>query len=237
MIRPAIYSRVSTLDQSTDMQVRELREYCEKRSPKPPHRSEWSGPLPLPKSCNWSKPQEFTDAGVSSRKERRPGLDALMDAVRRRKVDIVVVWKFDRFARSTRELLEALAEFDALGVQFVSLHDQIDTTTPAGRFFFTIVAAFAELERDQIRERVRGGIANARAKGVQLGRPRTVAVDAGFASRVAKLRALGRSWASIWGKEGVSEGSGRRALIAALGKFPATARALSPQIRKKKGKT
>src|SRR5215468_3530445 len=134
-----------------------------------------------------------TDVGICGAKDKRPELDRLMADAHRRHFDAVVVWKFDRFARSVSDLLRALETFNALGIAFVSLSEQIDTTTPTGRMVFTVLGAVAELERSLIAERVRAGLRNARAKGKHLGRPR-VRVDA---ARIAALRAEGHSWASI----------------------------------------
>src|SRR6266446_3738195 len=100
-----------------------------------------------------------------------------MDDARKRQFDEIVVWRFDRFARSTKHLLLALEEFRSLGIQFLSYQENIDTTSPLGQAVFTIVAAVATLERDLIRQRVRAGLRNARAKGKRLGRPRAI-VDA-----------------------------------------------------------
>src|SRR2546428_13841831 len=116
-----------------------------------------------------------------------------MTDARARRLDAVCVWKFDRFARSLKNLVDSLAEFEALGVAFVSLHDGVDLSTPQGKLMFHIVAAMAEFERSLIQQRVRGGIANARAKGKQLRRPRAV-IDA---DRGLTLRAAGVSWAGI----------------------------------------
>ena len=118
----------------------------------------------------------------------------------RRRFDAVVVWKFDRFARSVSHLLRALENFNALGVGFVSLSEQIDTSTPTGKMVFTVLGAVAELERSLIAERVRAGLRNAKAKGTRLGRPR-ISVDA---SRVARLRAEGRTVREIAVTLGVS---------------------------------
>jgi DNA invertase Pin-like site-specific DNA recombinase len=126
----------------------------------------------------------------------------MADASRRR-FDVVTVWKFDRFARSVSHLLRALEQFNSLGIAFVSLSEQIDTTTPSGKVIFTVLGAVAELERSLIAERVRAGLRNARAKGKRLGRPR-VAVDA---ARIASLRAQGRSWPQIARELGVSVGT------------------------------
>jgi DNA invertase Pin-like site-specific DNA recombinase len=169
------------------MQTRELREYCERR--------------------NWKVTGEYVDAGVSGTKESRPELNRLMADAHRRRFDAVVVWRFDRFARSVSHLLRALEAFKALGIEFVSLSEQVDTSTPTGKMVFTVLGAVAELERSLIAERVKAGLRNARAKGKRLGRPR-VAVDA---ATVAALRAQGRSWREITVEMGISKGSAQRA--------------------------
>ena len=145
-----LYARVSTGEQNEGMQLREMRELAERRG--------WAQEL-------------FVDAGYSGAKETRPELDRMMGLVRRRKCDVVLVYRFDRFARSTRHLVNALDEFRALGVQFISVHEAIDTTTPVGRMAFQIFAAIAEFERELIRERVKSGMAHAKAKGQHVGRP------------------------------------------------------------------
>jgi len=173
--RVGIYARVSTSNngQSPEMQLRELREYCERRG--------------------WTVAGEYVDTGISGAKDRRPELNRLMADAHKRRFEVVAVWKFDRFARSVSHLLRALDTFRVLGIEFVSLSESLDTATPAGRMVFTILGAVAELERSLIAERVRAGLRNARAKGRQLGRPR-VAVDC---ARIARFRAQGLSWASI----------------------------------------
>jgi DNA invertase Pin-like site-specific DNA recombinase len=125
----------------------------------------------------------------------------------RRQADSVVVYRYDRFARSLRQLVNALCEFDALRIQFVSLHEGVDTSTPNGRLVFGVFASIAEFERELIRERVRSGLAVARAQGKRIGRPR-VAVDA---ARVAELRAQGRSWSKIADEMGLGLGTVHRA--------------------------
>src|SRR2546421_9377269 len=102
----------------------------------------------------------------------------------------LIVWRFDRFARSTKHLLLALEEFRVLGIQFISYQENIDTTSPLGQAIFTIISAVAQLERDLIGERVRAGLRNARAKGKRLGRPRTYVDE----HKVAAMRAEGASW-------------------------------------------
>ena len=168
------------------MQTRELREYCQRRG--------------------WEIEGEYVDAGVSGAKERRPQLDALLVACRKRRVDAVVVYRYDRFARSLRQLVNALEEFRSLGIEFISLHEGVDTSTPNGRLVFGIFASIAEFERELIRDRVKSGIAAARSKGKRLGRPR-VSVDA---TRIAALRDSGASWSAITRKLGLSAGTVKR---------------------------
>jgi DNA invertase Pin-like site-specific DNA recombinase len=188
-MRAAIYARVSTSNngQNPEMQLRELREYCGHRG------LEITG--------------EYVDAGVSGAKEHRPQLDALLSACRKRCVDAVVVYRYDRFARSLRQLVNALEEFRSLGIEFISLHEGVDTSTPNGRLVFGIFASIAEFERELIRDRVKSGIAAARSKGKRLGRPR-VNVDA---ARIATLRDSGASWGAITQQLGLSAGTAKRA--------------------------
>ena len=189
-MRVAIYARVSTLHgQDPEMQLRELREYCLARG--------------------WLVVGEYVDSGVCGGRESRPQLDTLMGEARRRAVDVVLVWKLDRFARSLKHLVNALAEFEALGVSFVSLRDNLDLTTPSGRLMFGIIACMAEFERSLIQERVRAGLRNARAKGKVLGRPR-VAADV---ERVKALRAGGASWSEVCRETGLSMGTAQRAAV------------------------
>jgi DNA invertase Pin-like site-specific DNA recombinase len=170
-MRVAIYARVSTANNGQDptMQTHELREYCDRRG--------------------WTVAGEYVDVGISGTKEKRPELDRLMTDAHRRRFDAVVVWKFDRFARSVSHLLRALETFKAQGIEFVSFSEQLDTSTPAGKLVFTVLGAVAELERSLIVERVKAGLRNARAKGTKLGRPR-MNVDA---ARIARLRSQGRT--------------------------------------------
>jgi DNA invertase Pin-like site-specific DNA recombinase len=181
-MRVAIYARVSTSNNGQDptMQTRELREYCERRG--------------------WTVAGEYVDVGISGTKERRPELDRLMADAHRRRMDVVAVWKFDRMARSVSHLLRVLETFKALGIEFVSLSEQIDTSTPMGKMVFTILGSVAEMERSMIVERVRAGLRNARAKGKTLGRPRAV-VDA---ARIACLRTQGRTVREIADELGYS---------------------------------
>lgn len=165
------------------MQLRELRDYCQRRG--------------------WEIAGEYVDVGVTGSKEQRPELDRLLAECRKRRVDAVVVYRYDRFARSLRQLVNALEEFRALGIQFVSLHEGVDTSTPNGRLVFGIFASIAEFERELIRERVRSGLAAARARGKRIGRPRKT-VDA---ARITRLREKGASWRAIAVQLGVSVGT------------------------------
>ncbi len=149
-MKAALYARVSTTNnQDPTVQTREMKEYCERRG--------------------WKIAGEYVDAGISGAREKRPELDRLMADAHRRRFDAIVVWKFDRFARSVSHLLRALETFKALGIEFVSLSEQVDTSTPTGKMVFTVLGAVAELERSLIAERVRAGLRNARAKGKKLG--------------------------------------------------------------------
>jgi DNA invertase Pin-like site-specific DNA recombinase len=151
--RAALYLRVSTADQKPDLQFDGLRAYAAR--------------------AELEVVKDYLDVGVSGRREGRPQLNALMTAARNREIDCVLVWKFDRFARSTRHLLAALEEFNHLGVRFVSVQDQIDTDSPMGRAMFTIIGAMAELESSLISERVSAGMKAAKVRGKRLGRPAT----------------------------------------------------------------
>ena len=175
-LRAAIYARVSTNNgQDPTVQTRELEEYCDRRG--------------------WKVADQYIDVGISGAKEKRPELSRLMADAHRRTFDAVIVWKFDRFARSVSHLLRALESFKALGIEFVSLSEQVDTSTPTGKMVFTVLGAVAELERSLIAARVKAGMRNARAKGKGLGRPRAT-VDA---RRIARLRAAGHSWLQLPG--------------------------------------
>ena len=151
----------------------------------------------------FATPRLDQDVGICGAKDKRQELDKLMQDAHKRKFDVVAVWKFDRFARSVSHLLRALDTFRVLGIEFVSLSESLDTATPAGRMVFTVLGAVAELERSLIAERVRAGLRNARAKGMRLGRPRTV-VDV---ARVHALRATGLGWKRIASKMGIGVGT------------------------------
>ena len=183
--RVAIYGRVSTTNHGQDvgLQTRELEHFAQARG--------------------WLLVDSYLDIGISGSKDKRPELDRLMAHAHKRRFDVVVVWRFDRFARSVSHLLRALETFNALGIAFVSLSEQMDTTTPTGKMVFTVLGAVAELERSLIVERVKAGLRNARAKGKTLGRPRVI-VDA---ARITALRAQGLSWAKIAEDLDVGEGT------------------------------
>lgn len=187
-MRIGIYARVSTKDQSCDLQLRDLRAYCAARG--------------------FDLIREYVDVGQSGAKDSRPELDKLMGDARKRQFDAVVVWKFDRFARSTRHLLLALEEFRALGIQFVSFQENVDTSTPMGRAMFAIISTIAQLERDLIKERVRAGIRNAQANGKKLGRP----ISAVNRERILQLKTDGLSLRQIAMSLGVGYGTVRSRL-------------------------
>jgi len=184
-LRVAVYARVSTLGkgQDTEVQLRELREYVSRRG--------------------WQLAGEYVDVGISGAKERRPQLDRLVADAHRCRFDAVAVWRFDRFARSVSHLLHALETFKALGIEFVSLSEQVDTSTPTGKMVFTVLGAVAELERSLIVERVKAGLRNARAKGKRLGRP-PKDLDTGI---VFALRREGLGWRAIAKQLGVGVGT------------------------------
>ena len=144
--------------------------------------------------------REYVDLGISGAKEKRPELDRLIADAHHRHFDAVVVWRFDRFARSVSHLLRALETFRVLGIEFVSLSEQVDTSTPTGKMIFTVLGAVAELERSLIVERVKAGLRNARAKGKHLGRPRKLR----DATEIKRLRVQGVSWRAIGKKLGVA---------------------------------
>src|SRR5438309_3988144 len=183
--RVAIYARVSTVNHGQDagLQTRELRQFAEARG--------------------WTIASEYVDSGVSGAKDSRPELNRLMADAHKRRFDVVLVWKLDRFGRSLRHLVNALAEFESLGIAFISLSDNLDLSTASGRLMFQIIGAMAEFERELIRERVKAGMKNARAKGTRIGRPRAN-VDA---AQVARLRASGASLRAIAAELGVSVGT------------------------------
>ena len=192
----AIYARVSTTDQSIEPQLLDLRQYARQRG--------------------WKIFREYGDTGISGTKDSRPALNELMNDARKRRFDVVLVWRFDRFARSTKHLVLALEEFRNLGIDFVSYQENIDTSSPLGAAIFTIISAVAQLERDIIAERVKAGLRRAKERGKRLGRPR-VAVDVekadqlrtrGFSLReVARLLHVSKS--TLYDALRLKDGNGR----------------------------
>jgi DNA invertase Pin-like site-specific DNA recombinase len=174
--------------QDIHLQTRELQQFCKARG--------------------WEIAGEYLDEGISGAKSSRPELNRLMADADKHKFEAVVVWRFDRFPRSTSHLLRALETFKSLGIDFVSFSEQLDTTTSAGKMIFTIFGAFAEFERNLIVERVNAGLRNAKAKGVQLGRPRK-RVDV---KAIAALQAQGLSLPTIAKQLGVPVSSAYAAM-------------------------
>jgi DNA invertase Pin-like site-specific DNA recombinase len=170
------------------MQLAELREHAARRG--------------------WEIATEYVDEGVSGSKESRPALNRLMSDAHRRRFDSVLVWKIDRFGRSLKHLVTALADLDAYGVAFVSLRDNLDLSTPTGRLMFAVIGAMAEFELSLTKERVRCGLKNARANGKQLGRPRRVVSN----DQLLRLKSEGSSLRDIAVMLGVGYGTVRTRL-------------------------
>lgn len=180
-MKAALYGRVSTFDQEPENQFAELRRYVAARG--------------------WT-PAEYVDRGVSGAKDRRPALDELLRDARRRRFDVLVVWRLDRLGRNLRHLITLLDELQALGIAFVSLNEGIDATTPAGKLQMHILGAIAEFERARIAERVKAGLQRARAQGKRLGRPRkapaTVVVPGGSVREAARAWGVSKTTAARW---------------------------------------
>jgi putative DNA-invertase from lambdoid prophage Rac len=191
-MRAAIYARVSTTDQNCEMQLRDLREYCERRG--------WTA-------------EEYVDTGFSGAKVSRPALDKLMRDARRKEVDVVLVWKVDRWGRSIRNLVDSVGELDRLGIRWIATTQNIDTDehNPTSRLILHIMAAVAEYERELIRERVRAGMSTAKVRGKRLGRPKAC-FDR---TRAQDLKAKGFSLRSIARQLGVGKDTVAHALAAA----------------------
>ena len=187
-LRAALYARVSTNDQQTlPMQMRALREYAARRG--------WTVTMQM----------KEVGSGATQRKMR----EKLIDAARRREIDVVLVWRLDRWGRSVADLLATLQELEHLGVGFVSLTEALDLTTAAGRAMAALLAVFAEFEREVLRERVRAGLAHARQNGKRLGRPVTAAL---LADQVRKLFRGGISKSEIARRLNIGRTSVRRVL-------------------------
>jgi DNA invertase Pin-like site-specific DNA recombinase len=190
-LRVGLYARVSTHEQVTENQLRDLRQYAADRV--------------------WEIHDEYVDHGLSGAKSSRPALDRMMDDARKKRFDLIVVWRFDRFARSVKHLVLALEELRGLGVGFVSYSESIDTSSPLGQAIFTIIAAMAELERNIIIERVHAGLRRARSQGKRIGRPAGLKVDV---QSVAHLMESGMSFRDAARELGVSIGTIQRAMDA-----------------------
>ncbi|HEY1207967.1 MAG TPA: recombinase family protein [Terracidiphilus sp.] len=190
MVRVGLYARVSTHDQQTiPLQTRAMREYAARRG--------------------WTIALQVKEVGSgAAQRERR---EQLLEAARRREIDVVLVWRLDRWGRSVTDLLATLQELEHLGVGFVSLTEGLDLTTPAGRAMAGLLAVFAEFEREILRERVRAGLAHARQNGQRLGRPVTAALHA---DQVRKLHRAGISKAEIARRLNLGRTSVRRILAA-----------------------
>jgi DNA invertase Pin-like site-specific DNA recombinase len=185
----AIYTRISTNNggQSVDMQVRDLELLAQQRG--------------------FEIVRRYCDEGVSGAKDSRPGLDEMLKDAKQGKFRALLIWKLDRLGRSLAHLVRLLEEFRACGVELISFSEGLDFSTTTGKLLYQVISAFAEFERDCIRERVKAGLRNARAKGRRLGRPQ-VTLDA---SRIATLRTEGLSWPAIARKLGVGVGTAYRA--------------------------
>jgi DNA invertase Pin-like site-specific DNA recombinase len=186
--RVALYTRVSTSDQTAENQLRALREHAER--------------------AGWIVVAEFTDHAVSGTREKRPGLDALLVEARRRRFDLIAVAALDRLGRNLRHLVTLLDELQHLSVGLVSLREALDLTSPIGRAMYALVGVLAEVERAWIVERTHAGLRRARAQGKRLGR-RPVLTDR---PRLRRLLAEGVSYREVARALGVSEGTVRRAV-------------------------
>jgi len=188
MFRAGLYARVSTNDQQTiPLQSRALREYAARRG--------------------WTVAIQVREVGSGAAK--REAREELLDAARRREIDVVLVWRLDRWGRSVTDLLATLQELEHLGVGFVSLTEALDLTTPAGRAMAALLAVFAEFEREILRERTRAGLAHARENGKRLGRPMTAGLQA---SAILKLHRAGASKSEIARRLNIGRTSVRRIL-------------------------
>ncbi|HKC92860.1 MAG TPA: recombinase family protein [Nitrospira sp.] len=175
--RAALYYRVSTSDQSTAMQEGDLRRFAEARG--------------------FTMYDEYRDTAFSGATKNRPALDRLMEDARKRRFDVVLVRRFDRFARSTTHLLSALNEFRRLSIDFISYNENMDTSSPMGEAMFTIVAAITKLERDIIRERVAAGVRQALKKRRSWGRRKIEETDPTVCTQILELRRQGLGMAAI----------------------------------------
>lgn len=183
----AIYARVSTDKQKVEMQLRELGDFV--------------------KRSGWKIYKKYIDQGYTGANTKRPAFIEMMNEAKKRKFDILLVWKLDRLSRSLKDLINTLDELGSLGIDFISYENNLDTSTPTGKLVFQIVGAVAEFEKDIIKERVIAGLANARLKGKTLGRP---AVPGSVMEKARVLRDKGLSFRKIGKELGVDEGTVRK---------------------------
>ena len=203
-MRAAIYCRVSTTTgQSVEMQLRDLRQLAQQRG------------LEIV--------EEFCDEGVSGSRDSRPQLDRMLADAQRGKFQAILIWRLDRLGRSLQHLVRLFENFRVWNIALISFGEGLDFSTSMGKLFYQLSGAFAEFERDCIRERVKAGLRNARARGKRLGR-RPVLVDA---ARISRLRATGASWATICEETGLSKGTAQRAFYS-LPKNPSVPASASP---------
>lgn len=182
--KAAIYARVSTDKQKVDMQLNELRQFADR--------------------SGWTIFEEYIDQNFTGANTNRPAFLSMMEAARKRKFDVLLVWKLDRLSRSLKDLINTLDELGSCGIDFVSYDNNLDTSTPTGKLVFQIVGAVAEFEKDIIRERVVAGLANARSKGKRLGRP---PIEQTIYDKAVKMRSEGSSFRKIGRALGIDEGT------------------------------
>ncbi len=207
--RVGLYGRISTADKKQDIELQlvDLRAYAAARG--------------------WKVFKEYLDVGVSGSREHRPAFNQLMEDARKRKIDLILVWRLDRFGRSLKHLVVCLDELKILGVGFVSYKESLDFTTPTGRLMFHLLGAFSEFEKELIRERVKAGVAHARAKGKRLGRPRE---DIDF-RKLSELRDSGLTLRAIAKEMGRSLGFVHKSLSKCTLKTPDNSIPKYQQIR------
>ncbi len=184
-----IYARVSTDKQKVDMQLNELRQFAGR--------------------SGWTIYEEYIDQNFTGANTNRPAFSSMMEAARKRKFDVLLVWKLDRLSRSLKDLINTLDELGSYGIDFVSYDNNLDTSTPTGKLVFQIVGAVAEFEKDIIRERVVAGLAAARNKGKRLGRP---PIPQGIYDKALRMRSEGNSFRKIGKALGINEGTIRKRL-------------------------
>ena len=183
----AIYARVSTDKQKVDMQLNELRQFAAR--------------------SGWTIYEEYIDQNFTGTNTNRPAFQEMMDAARKRRFDVLLVWKLDRLSRSLKDLINTLDTLGACGVDFISYDNNLDTSTPTGKLVFQIVGAVSEFEKDIIKERVVAGLANARLKGKRLGRP---PISCSILDKAKKMRSAGLSFRKIGKQLGIDEGAIRK---------------------------